>query len=187
MARLIDHVQSDRLTLRRWRASDVDALSGAITSSTDHLRPWMPWIEFEPVTRPDRLAWIAQVNEEWAGGGDVIFGIFLGDVVVGGSGLHRRSGPGILDIGYWVHVDHVRRGIASEAAATLTSAAFTVAGINAVEIHHDRNNVASGAVPVSLGYSFIAEAPRALTAPGECGIDCRWRVERDAWHAHRAG
>ncbi len=185
MARLIDHVQSDRLTLRRWRAADVDALAAAITSSTDHLRPWMPWIAFEPVTRADRLTWIEQVTDEWAAGGDVVFGMFVDEVVVGGSGLHRRSGPGTLDIGYWVHADHVRQGIAREAAAALTDVAFTIAEINAVEIHHDRDNVASGAVPASLGYLFVAEASRPLTAPGECGIDCQWRVERDAWHARR--
>ena len=187
MVCLVDNVQSDRLTLRRWRASDVDALAEAITSSTDHLHPWMPWIAFEPLTRADRLAWIEQINEEWAAGGDVILGIFLGDVVVGGTGLHRRSGPGTLDIGYWVHVDHVRQGIAREVAVTLTDVAFTLSGITAVEIHHDQSNAASGAIPASLGYTLVAEASRPLTAPGECGIDCQWRVERDAWQARSTG
>ena len=37
---LIEHAP---VTLRRFRAEDVDALFHAVTESLDHLRPWMPW------------------------------------------------------------------------------------------------------------------------------------------------
>jgi hypothetical protein len=37
---LIEHAP---VTLRRFRAEDVDALFGAVTESLEHLRPWMPW------------------------------------------------------------------------------------------------------------------------------------------------
>ena len=49
MDRLPDHVESPRLTIRRWRPDDVDALSAAIVASVDHLRPWMPWAADEPI------------------------------------------------------------------------------------------------------------------------------------------
>ncbi len=186
MDRIVDELRSERITLRRWQTSDVPALAAAIRVSIDHLRPWMPWIAAEPVEESTRAAWIEQCNADWAAGGDVILGIFADDLVVGGTGLHRRSDQDTLDIGYWVHVDHVRRGIAREAATMLTDAAFATPGINAVDIHHDRANVASRGVPEALGFELIAETPRPITASGEIGIDCQWRLERGPWARGRA-
>lgn len=47
----------------------------------------------------------------------------VGDEVVGGCGLHRRVGPGGLEIGYWVHAAWTRRGIAAAAGFTRVAAA----------------------------------------------------------------
>lgn len=146
----------------------------------------MPWIESEPLTESDRLAWIEQTTKDWADGGDVILGIFLDGEVVGGSGLHRRRGPDTLEIGYWIHVDHVRRGIASESTVALSTAAFAISGIHAVEIHHDQANLASRGIPAVLGYTLIGETPDSVTSPGEIGVDCCWRVRRTEWMRTRS-
>jgi ribosomal-protein-serine acetyltransferase len=183
--RLPDLLRSDRLTLRRWTEADAPAMSAAILASIDHLRPWMPWIAREPVSPIDRVALIELWRDEWEQGGDLVVGVFMDGAVVGGSGLHRRRGPGVLEIGYWVHVDHVRQGIASEISVTLTDAAFTVAGIERVEIHHDKANVASAGVPHKLGFTLADETAEVALAPSEAGIDCRWVVNRDEWLAHR--
>ena len=113
---------------------------------------------------------------DWEAGGDLVVGIFMDGEVVGGSGLHRRRGPGVLEIGYWVHVDHVGKGIATETSAMLTTAAFTVPGIERVEIHHDKANVASAGIPRRLGFTLAEETIDAVTSPGEVGIDCEWRI-----------
>ena len=60
-----------------------------------------------------------------------------------------------------------------------------IPGIDAVEIHHDRANVRSAAVPRRLGFTFVGEEPDEPEAPGEAGIDCAWRAERAAWTAGR--
>ena len=101
--------------------------------------------------------------------------------IVGGTGLHRRRGPDTLEIGYWVHADHLGQGFATEAATALTTAAFAVPGIEHVEIHHDRANTASRGIPERLGYRMVAESPDAVTAPGEEGVDCCWRTDRRGW------
>ena len=181
MERLPDLLHSPRLTLRRWVHADAPALSAAILESADHLRPWMPWIASEPVRLDDRVALIDRWNADWEQGGDLVVGIFMNGTVVGGSGLHRRRGPGVLEIGYWVHVDHVRKGIASEVSEVLTAVAFTVADIERVEIHHDKANEASAGVPRRIGFTLADEAPNAVLAPGETGTDCRWIITRDEW------
>ena len=185
--RLPDRVSSPRLTLRRWVEDDVDAMAAAVTASVEHLRPWMPWIEAEPLGRSQRLQLIRTWQSEWEAGGDAVVGIFTIDgTIVGGSGLHRRRGPNVLEIAYWVGVEHVRRGYATEAARALTTAAFTVDGIDRVEIHHDRANIASGRVPEALGYTLAGEHPRAPAAPAETGVDRCWTMQRNDWDPGRA-
>lgn len=178
---LPDRTTGPRLTLRAWTADDVDRLSAAIAASIEHLRPWMPWAAAEPLDRATRLALIEGWERDRSAGGDLVLAMEAGDDVVGGCGLHRRLGPGALEIGYWVHVDHVRRGYATEAAAALTSLAFSVPGIERVEIHHDRSNVASAGVPRGLGFVLVAEEPDEAHTAAECGIECRWAMGRADW------
>jgi ribosomal-protein-serine acetyltransferase len=170
-----------RLTLRRWVADDAQDLGTAITDNIDHLRPWMPWIAAEPQSLPNRVALLTQWQNEWDRGGDVVVGAFFDGAIVGSAGLHRRRGPGVLEIGYWVHVEHIRNGYATEIASALTTAAFTVPGIDRVEIHHDKANIASAGIPRRLGFTFAEESPNTVLAPGEVGIDCRWMIERQQW------
>jgi RimJ/RimL family protein N-acetyltransferase len=184
--RLPDTVPSPRLTLRRWVEADEPQLSAAVLASLDHLRPWMPWISGEPMTHEQRVALLNQWQVDWEQGGDVVLGAFLDDVVIGSTGLHRRRGPGVLEIGYWVHVDHTRNGYATEMASSLTTASFTVPEIDHVEIHHDKANIASAGIPQRLGYTFVGEAPDVVSSPGEVGIDCRWVISRGDWTAKTA-
>jgi ribosomal-protein-serine acetyltransferase len=183
--RLPDHVVTPRLVLRRWTPADEPALSAAIRASIEHLRPWMPWAGGEPVPAPDRVRWIEHTNREWAAGGEVVLGVLLPDgTVVGGTGLHRRSTPDTLEIGYWIHVDHTGCGYATEAARALTDAAFTVPAVEFVEIQHDRANAASRRVPEKLGFTMTGErVPTDPPAPGEDRVHWNWRVGRTEWTA----
>src|SRR5262245_33113582 len=121
---LPESVSASRVTIRQWTEDDAEEMDAAITASLEHLRPWMPWIEFEPKSIPERLELIRQWQLERSMGGDCTYAVFLDGHAIGGSGLHRRIGDGGLEIGYWIHVDHVRRGYATEVSRALTTAAF---------------------------------------------------------------
>jgi ribosomal-protein-serine acetyltransferase len=163
----------DDLVIRLWADDDAEALSAAVVESIEHLRPWMAWIEHEPLSIDDRRAFIAEGLRQWAEGGDAVYGIWLDGRVAGGTGLHRRGVPRTLEIGYWLHPAFVGRGVASRVASALTSAALDVPVIDAVEIHHALDNQRSAAVPQRLGYQRLA------------GVDHRdhaaWRIERAQW------
>jgi ribosomal-protein-serine acetyltransferase len=141
----------------------------------------MPWVSQEPLTLARRTTLIEEWERDWMQGGDVVMGVFLRGRVAGGCGLHRRIGCNGLELGYWTHPSFLRRGIATAAAALLTDAAFAVPGITHVEIHHDKANRASAAVPRRLGYRFIGEVPDEPEAPAETGIECRWRLTEQEW------
>lgn len=178
---LPETVVGPRLTLRRWRRDDVAMLRDAVTANLEHLRPWMPWIAFEPMSDDDRVALIEDWESDWQDGGDVVLGAFLNGTAIGSCGLHRRRGPGTLEIGYWVHVDHVGQGYATEIARVLTEMALAVPGITRVEIHHDRANIASRRIPELLGYRLDGESADEPAAPGEIGIDVCWSTTAETW------
>ncbi|MGW6925641.1 GNAT family N-acetyltransferase [Streptomyces sp. NPDC054950] len=110
-----------------------------------------------------------------------------GGVVVGSCGLHRRIGPGGLDIGYWLHHAWTGKGLATMAAAALVQAGRDLPGIDRIEIHHDAANSASGAVARRLGFTEVerVRVPGGPEAPGETGVQVRWRLqtgaEKDKW------
>jgi len=185
--RLPSEVATPRLTLRLWTAADVDVLAAAVAESLEHLRPWMWWVADEPLDGEARRRMLTANERDWAAGGDAVYGMFERSAgggpgtVVGGCGLHRRRGPDVLEVGYWVHAAHLGRGLATEASRGLTDAAFAQPGIVRVEIHHDRANGRSRAVPERLGFTFAGESPDTAHAPAEVGIDCAWQITAAAW------
>jgi RimJ/RimL family protein N-acetyltransferase len=97
-------------------------------------------------------------------GEDFLFGAFSKDdgSCIGGAGLHPRVGKGGIEIGYWVHVDHLRKGIATEMAGALTRAAFEIGRMRWVEIRTATENAASAAIPRKLGFTHEATLKERL-------------------------
>ena len=154
------------LVLRRWRSADARALTLAVAESFEHLRPWMPWAT-APRLEEERAV-LVKWEEEWDAGGELQYGLFLGPLAVGSIGLIPRIAPGGLEIGYWVHAGHTRHGYATSATAALTSMAFTLPGLEVVE----------------LGFTLVGEHPRPSrlpTSPAESGTYRIWRMTRDRW------
>lgn len=178
---LPEAVPCPRLTIRRWTPDDVVALRVAIEQSAELLRPWMSFMDAEPMSDGDRVAQIEGWERDRQLGGGAFYGMFVGDEVVGGCLLHRRAGPDIVGVGYWLHIHHVGRGYARETAAHLTTAALSVPGIVRVEIHHDAANTASRRVPESLGFHFDGERPEERTAPAEIGVNVAWSTTAATW------
>jgi ribosomal-protein-serine acetyltransferase len=179
------------LRLRRLVADDAPAVSQAVTQSLDHLVPWVAWANAQTASVEGQRARLSAPGREWSASSDYEYGIFSrsvadADVVVGACGLHRRSAPGTLEIGYWVHVAYTGRRIASRAAEALTDIGFSLSGVERMEIRCDAANAASAAIPRRLGYVLATQRPRPPAAPGEQGLEQVWRCYRRAW-ASRAG
>lgn len=185
MATLPATITTPRLVLRWWEDADAAALVEVVSANLEHLRPWMPWIAFEPQSAEQRVELIREWRREAERGGDTVYGVFLDGRPIGGTGLHRRRGPGVLEIGYWLDRRHTGRGYATELARALTDTAFTEAEIEHVQIHHDRANAASGAVPRRLGFHLFLERRRPPEAPAETGLEWAWRVARAEWRQAR--
>jgi ribosomal-protein-serine acetyltransferase len=172
--------------LRHWRVEDAEAQARAIEESLEHLRPWMPWAAGEPKPMEARIAMLRDWEAERIAGTGEYVAVWLDGVLIGSAGLHFRIGPGGAEIGYWIHPAYTRRGHATDVARQLVARAFADPGIDRVEIHHDRANVASGGVPPKLGFELVGDTPRTPEAPSEEGVERVWRLSREAWTARRA-
>jgi RimJ/RimL family protein N-acetyltransferase len=168
--------------IRRYGSGDVPHLMEAVSTSLDHLRPWATWASATPL-EPSLAEFIERSIEQFAVGEDFQYGIWVPEapLLVGGSGLHPRLGPGQIEIGYWVRDGWLNRGIATAAARALTSAALTMPGIEEVHIHCDEANVASAAVPRRLGYRLSRIVDNKAHAPAEIGRSMEWVVSRTDW------
>jgi ribosomal-protein-serine acetyltransferase len=173
--RLPERIEADGLLLRRWIVDDAEPLQRLVAENDEHLRPWMPWMAKEPMSFADRVALLGRWGDEWKDGGDVLLGVFRKGELAGSCGLHRRIGPGGLELGYWIAKNRLRQGLATAVARALTEAALAVPGVEQVEIHHDRDNKASASIPAKLGYEFVAERSSTAKAPAESGVEWVWR------------
>ncbi len=167
--------------VRQYHVSDAQALVDAVTKSCEHLRPWMHWIEFEPQSVHEREDLIDTWKDEWKNRSNFMMGVFLDSRVVGSVGIHLRGAANTVEIGYWVHIDYINRGIATKVSQALANEAFSLwPEIEAVEIHHDEANVASGKVPQKLGFEHVRTfRNQTPEAPGESGVGYHWALKRE--------
>ncbi|MBS3785017.1 MAG: GNAT family N-acetyltransferase [Anaerolineae bacterium] len=181
-------IETRRLIVRCWQPTDAALLKAAIDASLDHLRPWMPWAEDEPQDLSAKVERLRSWRGKFDLDRDFVYGIFDPDEkdVLGSSGLNTRVGEGAREIGYWIHVDYINQGLATEVAAALTKVAFEVDGVLRVEIHCDPQNVRSAAVPRKLG--FVHEATlreRTTDAQGERRDSMIWTLFADEYPGSR--
>lgn len=182
------HLEAGWVVLRAWLLRDLAALYQAVETSRDHLIDWMPWATSWDVAAAEQfLSSVAADSPDRSPEDGGVYAIVdRSGQLLGGAGLHHRIGSSGLEVGYWVHVDHLRQGLASSAASLLTEHAFAAHGVSRVEIHHDKANVASAAVASNLGFKHYCTASDRAEAPGEIGVEIRWRMLRNAFTSSRA-
>ena len=170
------------VVLRSYRGDELPALCEAATASLEHLRPWMPWASVEPL-EPGLSDFIRESVAKFRRGENFNYAIWddSTSLLVGGAGLLPRLGPGRIEVGYWVRVGWLRRGIATAAARALTSAAFGMPGIEEVRIHCDEANVASAGVPRRLGFGLLRTVEDHVDAPAETGRSMEWAITAGRW------
>lgn len=173
-------LSGDHITLVQLSVEDRGGLTAAINASLEHLQPWMPWAQ-QPATPASIGSFLETAVDGWQGRREFQYTIRSGpdEPILGCCGLHARIGPLALEIGYWVHVAHTGRGLATAAAHHLTRAGLGLCEAERVEIHCDAANVASAAIPSRLGYRLDRIERREPEAPGETGQQMIWVLEAE--------
>lgn len=151
-------IETPRLVLRCWSPEDAELAKTAEDESREHLRPFMLWADRMPESLGETVDKLRLFRSWFDTGEDFLFGAFSTDdgTCVGGAGLHPRVGKGGIEIGYWTHAHHLRRGIATEVAGALTRAAFEIGRMRWVEIRCATQNAGSAGIPPKLGFTHEA-------------------------------
>ncbi len=178
-----EHILSDRLLLRIWRAGDARAMKTAIDSSLPQLQQWMPWAMHEPSELSVIERRLKEFEESFATGKEWLYGIFARATdpstqePLGGIGLHPRIEPGGLEIGYWLRTDQTGNGFATEAAQALVRVGIVELGARWIEIRCDPRNAGSAAVPKRLGFRHTTTLEQdTLTPAGEPRETMVWQL-----------
>ncbi|MBT3272104.1 MAG: GNAT family N-acetyltransferase [Spirochaetales bacterium] len=147
-------IQTDRLLIRAYNPTDAVIVKDAVDASIEHLRPWMPWVQFEPTALDKKIAMLRRWRGQFDLNTDFVYGAFSADndMLIGSTGLHTRPSGNGLEIGYWIRAGESGRGYATEIAAALCRAAFEIIGVDYLEIHCDPVNTASAHVAEKLGF-----------------------------------
>jgi len=142
----------------------------------------MPWASDEPEELQVKIDRIRMFRGEFDLNRNYIYGIFDPEenFLIGGCGLHPRIGLNALEIGYWIHANHIRKGYGTEITAALTRIAFEVEKVKRVEIHCDPKNIGSASIPKKLGYTHEATLKhRTLNHKGEPIDSMIWTIFYD--------
>jgi RimJ/RimL family protein N-acetyltransferase len=180
MALLPDALAAGPLDLHRWRQDYLDQLLEAVAASFPELHRWMPWAATMP-TASELTVVLHEGEADFDADRDWPFVLVerASEEVVGSAGLHRRAGPGTVEIGYWVRSDRTGRGYATWAARSLSEAAYRfVPDLERVEIRMDAANGASAAVPPKLGFRLLGAEERDVLTPGHTGQGLVWALDR---------
>ncbi|MEZ0069312.1 RimJ/RimL family protein N-acetyltransferase [Streptacidiphilus sp. MAP12-20] len=175
-----ERIPADDLVLRRWGRGDREARRQAIVASFDHLHPWMAWAAKPPTEQEDLERFERALR--WPSDGSYQFGIFdsAEREILGMAGVEDQLGPGVVEIGYWCHSDHVGRGVITKAVQALTRELLGLPHIHRIEIHCDEANVRSAAVARRLDYRLERVDEDGVNAPAESGRSMVWVKERDS-------
>jgi ribosomal-protein-serine acetyltransferase len=168
-----EQVDADPIILRRWQAGWATDLLAAVRASLPQLQAsGAAWAE-DDYCLDSAHEYLDRVARNWAEGTTFSYAITLPrGPVIGATSLMTRMGPGVLEIGYWVHSDFTCRGYATAATVALTEVALALDAVEKVAIRHDARNLASARVAERSGYVEVGRRPSTLA-----GADDRTDVE----------
>jgi RimJ/RimL family protein N-acetyltransferase len=134
----------------------------------------MPWAHLDPQTLDEKVELCRSFRGQFDLDQNYVYAIFTPDETeqLGGSGFHKRSHEGALEIGYWVSASAAGRGIATEVTAVQVRVGFEVCGLDRIDIQVEPRNERSLAIPRKLGFREEGTLRRRLD-PGEEGAPRR--------------
>ena len=157
-------IETERLVIRPYDPRDAPILKETVERSREHLWDWMPWTPAEPEPLENVVQRLRTFRAQFDADENWIMGIWSknGSRFLGGTGLHPRGGEGSLEIGYWVAVDAIGQGIATEVTAVLARVCVELLGLDRVDLQIEPTNERSANVARKLGFTHEATLRRRL-------------------------
>jgi len=148
-------LETDRLILRRFNMEDTDAMYNNWASDPE-VTKYLTWPHHKTVEMSHTVLadWTSQYGKDdfyqWAIVLKENFNEPIGSIAV----VHRKDEIEMVHIGYCIGKRWWKRGITSEALATLIKFFFEEVGVNRIELRHDPMNPNSGKVMMKCGLKY---------------------------------
>jgi RimJ/RimL family protein N-acetyltransferase len=115
----------------------------------------MAWTAHEPLSFEQRVERMRTSRGHFDLGSDYTYGIFdkRDGSLLGVIGLKLGANVDERELGYWLHVAHVGRGIALEAALAIVRVAFDIEGLANIDLRTEPHNERSARLAEKLGFS----------------------------------
>ena len=171
---LSTRLTTTRLLLRPPRTSDVAEIRRLLRYNHEHLKPWNP--APPPGEDPSSITEVSKTvlrqRRDWKRGTGFVFMLaaraepsrYVGKIAL--SGIMRGAMYGAY-LGYWMDVDHVGQGLATEGIRAVIDFAFGAAGLHRVQAAIMPRNDKSLRVIEKLGFRREGYAERYLQIAGK--------------------
>jgi ribosomal-protein-alanine N-acetyltransferase len=171
---LTTRLLTERLILRPPRTNDVGEIRRLIRHNQEHLKPWNPAPRpgDDPTSITEVSKSVLRQRREWKRGSSFVFMValrddparFIGKIAL--NGVMRGAMYGAY-LGYWMDVDHLGKGMVTEAIAAVLDFAFGPAGLHRVQAAIMPRNARSLRVIEKLGFRREGYAERYLQIAGQ--------------------
>lgn len=185
--------ETPRLVVRAYELGDAEGLFEAVSSSREHLLPWMPWARDNHTDIASSTHYIASqimALRDPKAFTNVGIGIFDKGTgrLLGGTGVHgvHRDTAG-CEVGYWIRADAVNQGVCTESTAHVLSWVFRAQdadglGLRRVTIYCSSANEASQRIPPKLGLrAEVFQREDYFVAGVGCTDRLGWGVLAEEW------
>lgn len=175
-----EQVDPGPIVLRRWHPDWASGLLAAVRASLPQLQAsGAEWAK-DDYSLDSAHEYMDRVETSWTEQSSFSYAITLPDgEVIGAASLMTRMGPGVLEIGYWVHSYFTGRGYATAATVALTEVALSLDTVEKVAIRHDARNRASARVAERAGYLEVRRRPSTLAGANPTDVEVIWEHPRD--------
>ena len=185
--------ETPRLVVRAYELPDAEALFEAVSTSREHLLPWMGWAKeghTDVVSSTHYIASQIMAVREPTKFTNVGIGVFEKATgrLLGGTGVHGvHRDTACAEAGYWIRADAVGKGFCTEATAHVLSWALGEQaagglGLRRVVIYCSAKNAASQRIPEKLGLRQEVHQREDYFVPGVgCTDRLGWGVMAEEW------
>ena len=142
----------DNLKLQLVNESHSAQLFSLVNSSREHLREWLPWVDFA-ISVDNTKDFIKSSHIRLSDNNGFDCAIIKEDSILGIIGLHKIDHANkITSIGYWLGDSCQGQGFMTKACKALTDYCFDSLCLNRVEIKCAVDNIKSQAIPQRLDF-----------------------------------
>lgn len=147
------YVIDEKIELRLLEERDAENLFQLTDSSRNHLREWLPWVDFSTEVQHS-LEFIEMGLNQFHKNDGFQAGIWYEGNLAGVIGLHQINWANkSTSIGYWLGDSFQGKGIMTKSCKAVIQYCFEELGLHRIEIRVATENYKSQAIPEKLGFT----------------------------------